>query len=157
MTHPQNLVGHRAPDFTAPASGNKTLSLSDFHGQKIVLYFYPKDMTPGCTTQLCDFSAHYPQITDENTIVLGVSLDSPQKHDAFIAKHNGCFDLISDDDTATICKKYGVWHPKKFMGREFLGIVRTTYIIDENGVITHAFSPVKVKNHLDEVLSALKA
>ncbi len=150
-----DLIGTPAPDFTAPASGGKTLSLSGFRGQKVVLYFYPKDMTPGCTTQLCDFTNHYPQIADHNAIVLGVSLDSPTKHDTFIAKHNAVFDLISDDADATICKAYRVWHPKKFMGREFLGIVRSTFIIDEQGTITHVISPVKVKNHIVDVLDRL--
>lgn len=154
-TDPKTLIGTTAPDFTAPASGNQTLRLSDFLGKKVVLYFYPRDMTPGCTTQLCDFTNHYPQITHKNAVVLGISQDSPEKHDRFIAKHNGVYDLISDDKDATICKKYGVWHPKKFMGKQFLGIVRTTFIIDEKGKITHAISPVKVKNHTLDILSML--
>lgn len=154
-TDPKSLIGESAPEFTAPASGNKTLRLSDFTGKKVVLYFYPRDMTPGCTTQLCDFTNHYPQISDKNAVVLGISQDSPEKHDKFIAKHNGVYDLISDDKNATICKKYSVWQPKKFMGKEFLGIVRSTFIINEHSIITHVISPVRVKNHVLAVLSML--
>lgn len=152
MTQPNDLIGKNAPDFTAPASGGKTISISDYTGKKVILYFYPKDMTPGCTTQAKDFTCLASEFENKNCVILGISKDSPEKHDKFIAKYEMPFDLISDDDDASICKSYGVWQPKKFMGKEFLGIVRSTFIIDESGKIIDAISPVKVENHAELIL-----
>ncbi|MGB1361589.1 MAG: peroxiredoxin, partial [Alphaproteobacteria bacterium] len=131
MTKANDLLGKTAPEFSAPANAGKTISLSDYRGKKVILYFYPKDMTPGCTTQAKDFTCLNSQFADKNCVIIGVSKDSPERHDKFIAKHNMPYDLISDDEDATICKQFGVWQPKKFMGKEFLGIVRSTFIIDE--------------------------
>ena len=155
MTTPNELIGKTAPNFTAPANGGKTISLSDYAGKKVVLYFYPKDMTPGCTTQAKDFTCLVSEFEKKNCVILGVSKDSPEKHDKFIAKYGMNFDLISDDDNARICKSYGVWQPKKFMGKEFLGIVRSTFIIDEKGKVIDCISPVKVNNHAELVLEKI--
>ena len=151
----QELIGKPAPLFSAPSSGGKNISIADYKGKKVVLYFYPKDMTPGCTTQACDFTELHPDFSDLNCVVLGVSKDSPERHDKFIAKHNMPFDLISDNEESEICKDYNVWQLKKFMGKEFMGIVRSTFIIDENGIIVDVISPVKVKEHAKIILEKI--
>ena len=144
-----------APDFNCPADGETVVSLSDFRGKKVVLYFYPKDNTPGCTTEACDFRDLHPDFTGVNAVIIGVSKDDPKKHDRFKEKYELNFSLVSDDEDSTLCKQYGVWQPKKFMGREFLGIVRTTFLIDENGKIAHIWNKVRVKNHAQDVLSTI--
>ena len=156
MTDVALKIGDRAPDFTLPTDGGATLTLSDFRGQKVVLYFYPKDNTPGCTTEACDFRDAHPDFTALGAQVVGVSKDEPKKHDRFKEKYALNFPLVSDDDHGTLCKAYGVWRPKKFMGREFLGIVRSTFIIDETGKIAHIWDKVRVKNHASDVLETLK-
>ena len=160
MTSSPLKIGDIAPDFSLPADGGATVSLSDLlsvsGGQKVVLYFYPKDNTPGCTTEACDFRDAHPDFTALNAQVVGVSKDTPNKHDKFKEKYNLNFPLVSDDDNSTLCKLYGVWRPKKFMGREFLGIVRSTFIIDENGKIAHIWDGVRVKNHASDVLQTLQ-
>ena len=146
--------GNKAPDFSGKNQEGKSVKLSSFKGKKnIILYFYPKDMTPGCTTEACDFRDQYKQF--KNTTILGVSIDSPERHQKFIAKYNLPFDLIADENKK-IVEKYGVWQEKKLYGKTFMGIIRSTFIIDKNGVIYKIFTKVKVKEHVEEVLHFLK-
>lgn len=146
--------GNKAPDFSGKNQEGKSVKLSSFKGKKnIILYFYPKDMTPGCTTEACDFRDQYKQF--KNTTILGVSIDSPERHQKFIAKYNLPFDLIADENKK-IVEKYGVWQEKKLYGKTFMGIVRSTFIIDKNGVIQKIFTKVKVNGHVEEVLHFLK-
>jgi peroxiredoxin Q/BCP len=147
--------GNKAPDFTAVDQNGKKIKLSSYRGKKnVVLYFYPKDMTPGCTTEACDFTANHK--TFKNTVVLGVSIDSEERHQKFIAKHDLSFDLISDVDKKVV-NKYGVWQEKSLYGRKFMGIVRSTFIIDKEGVLRKIFPKVKVKGHVDEVLAIVNS
>ena len=146
--------GNKAPDFSATDQNGKKIKLSSFKGKKnIVLYFYPKDMTPGCTTEACDFRDQFKKF--KSTEILGVSIDSPERHQKFIGKYDLPFTLISDVDQKVV-NKYGVWQEKKLYGRKFMGIVRSTFIIDKSGVVRKIFPKVKVKGHIDEVLEALK-
>jgi len=146
--------GNKAPDFSATDQDGKKIKLSSFKGKKnVVLYFYPKDMTPGCTTEACDFRDQHKKF--KSTEILGVSIDPPERHQKFIEKYDLPFTLISDVDQKVV-KKYGVWQKKKLYGREFMGIVRSTFIIDKSGVVRKIFPKVKVKGHIDEVLEALK-
>ena len=146
--------GNKAPDFSGKNQEGQLVKLSSFKGKKnIILYFYPKDMTPGCTTEACDFRDQYKQF--KNTTILGVSMDSPERHQKFIAKYNLPFDLIADENKK-IVEKYGVWQEKKLYGKTFMGIIRSTFIIDKNGVIHKIFTKVKVKEHVEEVIHFLK-
>ena len=146
--------GNKAPDFTAIDQDGEKVKLSFFRGKNnVVLYFYPKDMTPGCTTQACDFRDQHKKFKD--TIILGVSIDSTERHQKFIAKYDLPFTLIADIDKKVV-QKYGIWQEKKLYGKTFMGIVRTTFIIDKNGTIQKIFPKVKVKTHIEDVLSALK-
>ena len=146
--------GNKAPDFTAIDQDGEKVKLSSFRGDKnVVLYFYPKDMTPGCTTQACDFRDQHKKF--KNTVILGVSIDSTERHQKFIAKYDLPFTLIADIDKKVV-QKYGIWQEKKLYGKTFMGIVRTTFIIDKNGTIQKIFPKVKVKTHIEDVLSALK-
>ena len=146
--------GNKAPDFSATDQNGNKIKLSSFKGKKnVVLYFYPKDMTPGCTTEACDFRDQFKKF--KTTEILGVSIDSPERHQKFIGKHDLPFTLISDVDQKVV-NKYGVWQEKKLYGRTFMGIVRSTVIIDKAGVVRKIFPKVKVKGHIDEVLEALK-
>ena len=146
--------GNKAPDFTAIDQEGEKVILSSFRGEKnVVLYFYPKDMTPGCTTQACDFRDQHKKF--KNTVILGVSIDSTERHQKFIAKYDLPFTLIADIDKKVV-QKYGIWQEKKLYGKTFMGIVRTTFIIDKNGTIQKIFPKVKVKTHIEDVLSALK-
>ena len=145
--------GNKAPDFSGKNQEGQLVKLSSFKGKKnIILYFYPKDMTPGCTTEACDFRDHYKQF--KNTTILGVSIDSPERHQKFIAKYSLPFDLIADENKK-IVEKYGVWQEKKLYGKTFMGITRSTFIIDKNGVLKKIFTKVKVKGHVEEVLQFL--
>ena len=146
--------GIKAPDFTAIDQDGAKVKLSSFKDKKnVVLYFYPKDMTPGCTTQACDFRDQHKKF--KNTIILGVSIDSTERHQKFIAKYDLPFTLIADTDKKVV-QKYGIWQEKKLYGKKFMGIVRTTFIIDKTGTIQKIFPKVKVKTHIEDVLSALK-
>lgn len=146
--------GNKAPDFTALDQDGKKVKLSSFRGKKnIILYFYPKDMTPGCTTQACDFRDH--QKSFKSTVVLGVSIDSQERHQKFIEKYGLPFTLLADVDKKVV-QKYGVWQEKKLYGKTFMGIVRSTFIIDKTGTVRKKFVKVKVKNHIEEVLDTLK-
>ena len=146
--------GNKAPDFTALDQNGKKVKLSSFKGKKnIVLYFYPKDMTPGCTTQACDFRDQLKKF--KNTVILGVSIDSQGRHLKFIEKYDLPFSLLADTDKKVV-QKYGVWQEKKLYGKTFMGIVRTTFLIDKTGTVKKIFPKVKVKTHIEEVLKELK-
>ena len=146
--------GNKAPDFTALDQEGKKVKLSSFKGKKnIILYFYPKDMTPGCTTQACDFRDQQKNL--KSTIILGVSIDSQERHQKFIEKYDLPFTLLADIDKKVV-QKYGVWQEKKLYGKTFMGIVRSTFIIDKTGTVRKKFVKVRVKNHIEEVLNALK-
>ena len=148
-------VGDKAPNFVALNEFGKSTSLSDYLGKKVVLYFYPKDMTPGCTAESCNLGENYSLLQENGFIVLGVSPDSTNSHQKFIDKYNLPFSLIADEDKAVI-KAFGVWGPKKFMGKEYDGVHRTTFIIDEDGVIEKVFSNVKTKDHTNQILESYK-
>ena len=144
----------KAPNFSLKNQDGKTVSLKDLEGKQVVLYFYPKDLTPGCTTEACDFNTNLPNIKKKNTVVLGVSFDDEKSHQKFIDKHGLGFDLLVDADKK-VTNAYGVYQMKKFMGREFMGIVRSTFVIGPEGKIKKIFSPVKVEGHVDEVINNL--
>ena len=146
-------VGDKAPDFVALNEFGKSTSLSDYLGKKVVLYFYPKDMTPGCTAESCNLGENYSLLQENGFIVLGVSPDSSKSHQKFINKYNLPFSLIADEDK-TVIKAFGVWGPKKFMGKEYDGVHRTTFVIDEDGVIEKVFSKVKTKDHTNQILES---
>ena len=148
-------VGDKAPDFVALNEFGQSTSLSDFLGKKIILYFYPKDMTPGCTAESCNLGENYSLLQENGFIVLGVSPDSSKSHQKFINKYNLPFSLIADEDK-TVIKAFGVWGPKKFMGKEYDGVHRTTFVIDEDGVIEKVFSKVKTKDHTNQILESYK-
>jgi peroxiredoxin Q/BCP len=146
--------GKKAPDFSGKNQDGKPVKLSSFKTKKsIVLYFYPKDMTPGCTTEACDFRDQFKNF--KNTIIIGISADSSERHRKFIDKYNLPFELISDENKK-ICEKYGVWQEKKLYGKTYMGIVRSTFIIDKAGIVQKIFTKVKVKCHVAEVLETLK-
>ena len=147
-------VGDKAPDFKAETDGGETVSLKDFRGRKVVLYFYPKDNTPGCTTEACDFRDSSTSFSDSNTVILGVSPDSVKSHDKFKAKFELPFALVSDPDHV-IAEEYGVWQEKTNYGRKYMGIVRSTFLIDEKGKIAEVWGKVRVKGHVDDVLSKI--
>lgn len=144
-----------APEFSLCDKDGNTVSLSDFRGKKVVLYFYPKDNTPGCTRQACAFAASYAQFTALNVVVIGVSKDSIQSHVKFAEKFNLPFILLSDPELSAI-KAYDVWQEKKLYGKTSMGVVRTTYIIDENGVIEKAMPKVKPDTNAEEILQYLR-
>ncbi len=145
-----------AIDFTFQATSDCHGKLSDYRGKNVVLYFYPKDSTPGCTTESKDFSALYDAFVAHNTVVFGISKDSLASHEKFKAKHNMPFELISDPDE-TICRQFDVIQLKKFMGKEYMGIVRSTFLINPVGEIAQQWCGVKVKGHAQAVLQAVKA
>lgn len=147
-------VGTLAPDFSLSDENNTTHALVDYRGKWVVLYFYPKDMTPGCTVEACDFRDNMERITAIGAVVLGVSADTAAAHKKFIEKKSLNFPLLADIDKK-VCQAYGVWGEKKFMGRTYDGIKRTTFIIDPEGMIAHIFENVKVSGHVDEVLKVI--
>jgi peroxiredoxin Q/BCP len=147
-------VGTKAPSFTLAASDGKKYSLKDFAGKKIVLYFYPKDDTSGCTSEACSFRDHLSEFKKKGAVVLGVSPDSVSSHEKFIKKYDLTFPLLSDESKEMLTS-YGVWQEKSMYGRTYLGVSRTTFIIDEKGKISHVFPKVKVKGHTEEILQAL--
>lgn len=149
-------VGDQAPELTLPCSGGdggEEINLAALKGRNVVVYFYPRDMTPGCTTEARDFSALKPGFDAANTIVIGISKDSPERHDKFIAKHDLKISLASDVE-GTSLDAFGVWKEKKLYGRTFMGIVRSTFLIDSAGVIQRVWFKVKVKGHAAAVLEA---
>ncbi len=147
-------AGDKAPDFALTGDDVKNHSLKDFRGKKVVLYFYPKDDTSGCTKEACSFRDNASAIKKKGAVVLGVSGDSVDSHKKFISKYDLNFVLLSNEDRSVL-NAYGVWKEKSFMGRKYMGIERTTFIIDEKGVISHVFSKVKVDGHTQEVLEAI--
>ena len=149
-------IGKKIKNFSRPATGDKTLSLKDFSGKKVVLYFYPKDSTPGCTTEGQNFRDAKAKFTRQNTVILGVSRDSIKKHENFKAKQKFNFDLLSDEDES-LCKQFDVIKLKKLYGREYLGVDRSTFLISETGTLLEEWRGVKVKEHIDQVLTACKA
>ena len=149
-------VGSKAPVFTTVNQHGEKVSLKDFKGQKVILYFYPKAMTPGCTTQACGIRDHKEAFSKLNTVVLGISPDAPKRLVKFIEKESLNFDLLSDEDHS-IAEKYGVWGLKKFMGREYEGIHRVTFIIDEQGKIAAVMPKVATKTHHDDVIALIKS
>jgi len=149
-------IGDSVPDFCLPNQDEEEICLRDIKGRWIVLYFYPKDNTPGCTTEACDFTAALPDFEGLDAIVLGVSPDSPKKHRNFIEKKELKITLLSDEDKE-LCQTFGVWQLKKNYGREYMGVVRSTFIIGPDGKIAAKWEKVRVKGHVDEVKSKLEA
>ena len=147
--------GDKAPKFDITDQTGKTHKLSDYEGKKVILYFYPKDNTPGCTIESCNLRDNYSALTKQGFEVIGVSADTEKKHQNFIKKYKLPFNLLADINR-DVLNRYGVWGEKKFMGRTFDGIHRTTFIIDENGVIKKIINKVKTKNHTEQILEALK-
>ena len=145
----------KAKDFTLQASNGKDVSLSDYKGKAVILYFYPKDSTPGCTTEACDFRDNSQEIKEGNAEILGISLDSINSHEKFIEKNDLPFLLLSDPDHE-VCEMYGVWQLKKNYGKEYMGIVRSTFLIDKDQNIVKEWRNVRVKNHVEEVTEELK-
>ena len=145
-------IGDEAPAINATDQNENSINLESYRGKKVVLYFYPKDMTPGCTAQSCNLSDNYKLLLEKGYDVLGVSCDSVKRHQKFIAKHDLPFNLISDEDHKVV-NDYGVWQLKKFMGREYMGIIRTTFIIDENGLISDIISKVNTKEHTSQIIN----
>ncbi|HLQ76000.1 MAG TPA: thioredoxin-dependent thiol peroxidase [Terriglobia bacterium] len=147
-------VGQKAPDFSVVDDSGRTVKLSDYKGKKVVLYFYPKDDTPGCTKEACNFRNGIDEIRNLGAVVLGVSADSAASHKKFKSKFDLNFPLLADTEKKII-EGYGVWKEKSMYGKKYMGIERTTYIIDKDGKISHIFPKVKVEDHYDEVLAAL--
>jgi len=149
-------VGMAAPDFTLPDQNEQQISLSSLKGKWVVLYFYPKDLTPGCTTEACNFQEALPDFSKIDAVILGVSKDSVKQHKKFADKYNLNFSLISDED-GTVCEDYGTWVKKSMYGKEYMGINRSTYLIDPEGKIAKVYPKVKPKEHHEEVLADLNA
>jgi peroxiredoxin Q/BCP len=148
--------GKEAPDFTLTSDGGEPVTLSDLRGKPVVLYFYPKDDTPGCTTQACGIRDAYGELERAGAVVLGVSPDSEKSHVRFREKYGLPFTLLADTDHA-VAEQYGVWGEKKYMGRTYFGVQRTTFVIDERGTVKRVLENVKPATHADDVLAALAA
>jgi peroxiredoxin Q/BCP len=146
--------GSKAPQFTSKNQNGVAVSLDQFKGKKVILYFYPKDSTPGCTAEACDFRDNYQGLTQKGIVVLGVSVDDEKSHQKFITKYDLPFDLLADTDKK-IVEAYGVWAEKSMYGKTYMGINRTTFIIDEEGIIEHIISKVDTKNPTAQVLELL--
>jgi len=144
-------IGDNAPNFEVKNQEGKTVKMSDFKGEKLVLFFYPKASTPGCTAEACNLRDNYQEFISKGYAVLGVSADSEKRQQNFLNKNGLPYDLLADENKEVI-KSFGVWGPKKFMGREYEGIHRTTFIIDENGVIIDVITKVKTKEHTSQIL-----
>ena len=147
--------GKKAPNFPLPATNGGKIKLSELQGSPVVLYFYPKDATPGCTTEACDFRDYHGDFEKLGVKVLGMSADPMKAHEKFSEKHELPFPLVSDEEKKTL-EKYGVWQEKKMYGKTFMGIVRSTVIIDENGKVVKVWPKVKVKGHVEEVLDVVR-
>lgn len=153
---PEPEIGVAAPDFSLPASAGRTISLADLRGRHVVLYFYPKDDTPGCTREAIGFTERAADFSAAGAVVLGLSRDTVAKHDRFIAKHDLGVTLLSDEDGAVV-EAYGSWVEKSMYGRTYMGIDRSTFLIDSHGILRRAWRRVRVKGHVDEVLAAVRA
>jgi peroxiredoxin Q/BCP len=149
-------IGKKVAKFSLPATGDKTLSLDDFKGSRLVIYFYPKDNTPGCTLEGQDFRDRYPAFEEAGTAILGVSRDSVKSHENFKTKQDFPFDLLSDADEE-LCRQFDVIHEKNMYGRKVMGVVRSTFLLDADGVLRHEWRKVRVKGHVDEVLAAAQS
>jgi len=149
-------AGDKAPDFTLPGDNGTEISLSALRGEKVVLYFYPKDDTPGCTRESCDFRDNIAAFNKLKARIIGISKDSPASHDKFKAKYDLTFPLASDE-SGEVCEKYGVWGEKSLYGRKYMGIERATFLIGENGEILQIWRKVKVPGHIEEVRKAVAA
>ena len=149
-------TGDKAPDFKLPTDGDGTCALSDFAGKPLILYFYPRDDTPGCTTEAQGFRDAMPDFAKCGAAIVGVSKDTVKKHDRFKAKHDLNFALISDEE-GTLCEAYGVWVEKNLYGRKYMGIERATFLIDGTGKVSDVWRKVRVKGHVDKVLAAVQA
>ena len=147
-------IGIKAPNFSLPDQNGTIHTLEQYKGKKVILYFYPKDNTAGCTKQACGFSERYPQFTEQRAVVIGVNKDSVASHKKFEEKYGLAFPLLSDPELATI-QAYDVWHEKKMAGRTYMGIVRTTYLIDENGIIIKVSDKVKAADNPQQMLDIL--
>jgi peroxiredoxin Q/BCP len=147
-------VGMDAPEFSLPSTLGRRVTLSEFRGRRVVLYFYPKDDTPGCTMEACAFRDHFPRIESKDAIVLGVSLDDELSHEKFAQKYSLPFPLLADKDAA-VSRQYGTYKEKNLYGRSFWGIERTTFVIDRDGKVEHVFRRVKVEGHAEEVMATL--
>ncbi len=154
MTHLSE--GDAAPIITGLDQNGKTISAADYKGKKVILYFYPKDMTPGCTVESCNLRDNYSELQKDGYEVIGVSADSQIRHQKFIAKHDLPFTLISDENK-DLLNAFGVWGPKKFMGKTYDGIHRTTFVIDENGKVAKVFKKVKTKDHTNQILDEMNS
>ena len=148
-------VGMEAPEFCLPNQDEEEICLRDVKGRWIVLYFYPRDNTPGCTTQACNFTEELPSFDALDAVILGVSPDTPKKHRNFIEKKDLKITLLADEEKE-LCNLYGVWQLKKFMGKEHMGVVRSTFLIDPDGKIVEIWRKVKVKTHIEEVKSKIE-
>lgn len=148
-------VGELAPDFTLQNQDGENVTLSQYRGKNVVLYFYPKDMTPGCTTQACDFRDQYTEFEKINTVILGISPDPIERHQKFIEKYGLPFPLLADTENE-VANLYDVWKLKKMYGKEFYGIERSTFIIDTEGIVRKEWRKVKVDGHIDETLQFIK-
>ena len=144
-------IGDKAPEINSVDQNGDQITLGQYKGKKVVLYFYPKDMTPGCTAQSCNLSDNYKLLQNSGYDVIGVSCDSIKRHQKFIEKYSLPFNLVSDEDQKAV-NDYGVWQLKKFMGREYMGIMRTTFLIDENGVIEDIITKVNTKEHTTQII-----
>lgn len=149
------LEGQTAPEFILPASNGEQVRLSDFRGKNVVLYFYPKDMTPGCTKQACDFRDKHQEFAQLNTVILGISKDPIQRHEKFINKYQLPFLLLADEKHQ-VAEQYGVWRLKKMFGKEYMGIERSTFVIDPHGIVVKEWRKVRVKQHVEEALQWIR-
>jgi len=149
-------AGQKAPEFTLQDQNDDSVSLTDFKGKKVLVYFYPRASTPGCTVQACALRDTKSELEELNVVILGISPDTPKKLTNFTNKQELNFTLLADEDHA-VCEAFGVWQLKKFMGRENMGVVRTSFLVDENGNIEHVFNKFKTKDHHEVVLNYLKS
>jgi len=147
-------IGKKVPDFSLPATGDQTITLSEYQGKNVVVYFYPKDSTPGCTTEGQDFRDHMATFRRRNTVVLGISRDSLKSHENFKARQEFPFELLSDTDE-TVCRLFDVIREKNMYGRKVMGIERSTFLMDDRGILRREWRKVRVKGHVDEVLEAI--
>lgn len=148
-------VGMQAPDFTLEANNNETVTLSSFKGENVVLYFYPKDMTPGCTTEACDFRDQVQKFNEVNAVIVGISPDPVDRHQKFIEKYGLPFLLLADTENQA-AEAYGVWKLKKNFGKEYMGIERSTFIIDKDGIVVKEWRKVQVNGHVEEALNYIR-
>lgn len=149
-------IGKQVPDFELPSTEGGTIRLSDYHGKKVVVYFYPKDLTPACTQQSCDFRDASPILADSNTVILGISTNDIKTHHRFIEKNKLSFPLLADPEHR-VSEIFGVWQEKKLYGKTYMGIVRSTFLIDEKGILIQEWRNIKVKGHVEAVKSSAVA